>query len=126
MVDATNPRFLAGKRVLVLEDDYIVALDLADILETAGATVIGPVGNTEAAFALLKLEDERPYLAVLDVNLAGARSYSVADTLIELGVPFIFVTGYGASSIHVAYSSHPRIEKPLDDQALLVALLALL
>ena len=125
MKAATTNRPLAGKRVLVLEDEYLIGLEVADVIEMAGATVLGPAESIEAALALLDRKDEGPHLAVLDVNLSGARSYSVADALAERGVPFLFVTGYQTNSMHVAYNGYPRIEKPFGERALLSALLAL-
>ena len=112
-----QPDALRGRRILVVEDEYMVAADLARALEDRGVDVIGPVGSIEDALELLGAED-RIDGAVLDINLRGERAYPIADALRERKVPFIFATGYDAWSIPAAYAEEPRIEKPVDTRAL--------
>jgi CheY-like chemotaxis protein len=104
-----------------VEDDYIVASDLARALEERGAEVIGPAGSIGAA---LKLITEQNALdgAVLDVDLRGQRAYPLADALRVAGVPFVFTTGYDEWIIPNIYAAVPRLEKPVDIRALLRAL----
>lgn len=83
---------MAGRRVLVLEDEALIALQIESILEELGAAVVGPVATVTEAVALL--QDAKPDAAILDVNLAGERSDAVADACAALGVPFLFCTGY--------------------------------
>ena len=87
---------IEGKRILVLEDDVLLAIDAAEALEENGAIVLGPVHRIAAALALL--EKERPDAALLDVNIAGATSADVAKRLAAAGVPFVLATGYGGLS----------------------------
>src|SRR5690349_13470992 len=83
---------LTDKRILTVEDEYMLAQELALFLEQHGATVVGPVGTVQAALGLATREAVDA--AVLDVNLRSQLVYPVADALIERGVPVVFVTGY--------------------------------
>ena len=111
---------LGGKRILVVEDEYILANDLADFLQAQGAIVVGPVGTVDAALRLVALE--QPEAAVLDVNLHARRVYPVADALIRLGAKIVFVTGYDELLMERAYIGLPRCQKPIDKEALLKVL----
>ena len=113
---------LRGRRILVVEDDYLVALVVSDILEEAGAEVIGPVGRVEEALALIAGNDIAIDGAVLDVNLHGATSYPIADALAARNVRFVFASGYGAGGIDAAYATYPWCQKPFNQSALLAAL----
>jgi CheY-like chemotaxis protein len=114
-----------GRRILVIEDDYLVAQLLVELLEDAGAEVVGPAGWLEEAIELIEREGQTLDAAVLDVNLHGKRSYPIADALIRHSVGFLFATGYGAGVIDSKYQSHPRCEKPFHTDALLTALATL-
>jgi CheY-like chemotaxis protein len=105
---------LAGKRLLVVEDEYLIAADLAATLEEAGAEVVGPAGTVTDALELIQSLGERLDAAILDVNLQGERVYPVADALAARGVPYVLATGYDAASIAPAYADAPRCEKPVD------------
>lgn len=113
---------LQGRRVLVVEDDFLVAQTLSDALEDAGATVVGPIGWAGEAATFVRGHSADFDSALLDVNLHGERSYRVADALAERKVRFVFMTGYGTEAIDEAYRHHPRCEKPIRMQALLDAL----
>lgn len=104
-------------RILVVEDEYFVAADLAQALAAAGTAVIGPVSTEDEALALLDA-GERIDGAVLDINLRGEMVYPLADALRERGVPFVFATGYGASILPIRFRGVPRWEKPFDYRAL--------
>ncbi len=84
-------------RILVVEDEFLIALDLEVTLETAGYRVIGPALNVSAALQLLKAD--RPDAAILDVNLAGERVTPVAEALRAMSVPFILASGYVAADL---------------------------
>ncbi len=84
---------LAGKRVLLVEDSLIIALDAEDILRRLGAFVVVADGTVSGAIAAIGYE--RPDLAVLDINLGDHDSFAIADCLDDAGVPFLFATGYG-------------------------------
>src|SRR5215467_4307978 len=101
---------LEGVRVLVVEDEYLVAVLIEKILESAGCIVMGPVARVPEA--LDAVNDDDYDAAVLDVNLAGERINPVADALSERDVPFMFVTGYGANALPSEYAERPRVCKP--------------
>lgn len=82
---------LEGLRVLVVDDEAVIALEIEYVLTDAGAAVVGPVGMVEEALALVR--SERLSAAVLDVRLSGESIESVADALFERDVPFIFYSG---------------------------------
>ncbi|WP_205880241.1 response regulator [Lichenicoccus roseus] len=113
---------LSGRRVLVVEDDFLIAEALCASLEFAGAVVVGPLGSVSDAIRLLRQDDPAIDIAVLDVDLHGEKSYAVADVLAERGVPFLFTTGYNVDAVDVAYRDYPRCEKPLSERALFAAL----
>ena len=99
-------------RVLVVEDEYMLADELRSKLEDAGAIVLGPVGKLEDAFALIAAE---PHIdgAILDANLRGETSFGVAHVLAEPGVPLVFTTGYDASVFPSRFRQILRCEKPV-------------
>jgi CheY-like chemotaxis protein len=107
---------LQGRRLLIVEDEYLIAADLAGTLVNGGAEVIGPVGSVADALALISAD--APDGAILDINLGEERAYSIADELRERGVPFVFATGYEAWVIPEAYRDIPRCEKPIDTRVL--------
>src|SRR4051794_18564375 len=94
-----RPDALRGRRLLVVEDEYLIAASLARELEGRGAEVVGPAGSVRDALALVEAEGDRLDGAVLDINLRDERVYPVADALVARGVPFIFLTGYDARVI---------------------------
>jgi len=111
---------LKGVRVLVVEDEYFVAILIEEILESAGCVVMGPIPRLLEALDAVDHEDYD--VAVLDVNLAGERIDPVADALSERNVPFLFVTGYGASALPGEYAERPLLHKPFRMAELLGAL----
>lgn len=116
-------RRLKGLRLLVVEDEALVAMLLEDTLRALGCRCVGPAGNVAQALALL--EREVVDLALLDVNLGGGeRSYPVADALAARGIRFIFVTGYGASGVDRRYDPLRVLQKPFDEDQLAQAIAA--
>jgi CheY-like chemotaxis protein len=103
---------LSGQRVLIVEDEYFLAQDLAEYLNHLGVEVVGPVGTVTDALELLHYADIQG--AVLDINLRGERVYPVADVLEQKQVPFVFASGYGGELEPNAYTDIPRCIKPLD------------
>ena len=101
---------LKGVKVLVVEDEYLVAILIEEILESAGCIVLGPIPRLREALEAIDHDDCDA--AVLDVNLAGERIDPVADALCERDVPFMFVTGYGANALQSEYAERPHIGKP--------------
>src|SRR5215469_16898701 len=101
---------LEGVRVLVVEDEYLVAILIQEMLESAGCVVSGPIPRLPEA---LDAVDHDGYdVAVLDVNLAGERIDPVAEALSRRNVPFLFVTGYGAGVLSDEFAERPRLCKP--------------
>ena len=98
-----------GKTVLILEDEPIIAFALEDMLIEDGADVIA-VGSLQDGLA--NARDERFDFAILDINLHGEKSYPVAARLDELGVPFVFATGYGDAEHPPRFAKCPTITKP--------------
>ena len=111
---------LAYRRVLIVEDEYFLADDMAQALQKLGAQVIGPVPTPDKALALLT--DKPVDAAILDINLKGRMVFPVADALREQGIPFVFATGYDAAAVPETYKDVPRWEKPFDPAALASAL----
>jgi len=99
-------------RILVVEDEALVAMLVEDALEDAGFGVIGPVRSV--AQALEALDAEAPDAAVLDLNLAGENSIAVADALVARSIPFVVATGYGAAGLPAAHKGAPVLPKPYD------------
>jgi len=101
---------LAGKRILVVEDEYFIASDLARALASEGAIVVGPTGDVRTGLGLAN--DEPLDGALLDVNLGGDYIYPIADALVARGVPWMFVTGYDGWSLPEAYRQATVVTKP--------------
>ncbi|MEF3131058.1 response regulator [Rhizobium sp. 268] len=114
-------RVLFGYRVLVVEDEFMLAEDLSQELADAGATVIGPAQSLERAVELLATTDGLD-AAVLDVNLHGEPVYPVADTLLARHIPFVFTTGYDRSVLPRRFNSIACCAKPVRFTKLLEAL----
>jgi CheY-like chemotaxis protein len=114
---------LAGLRVLIVEDEAMIAMLLEDQLDELGCVPIGPA--TSVRDALARVEAESIDAAVLDLNLRGARSYPVAEALAARGLPFLFITGYGQSGLDPQYQNEPVLQKPFTSDALAHARAAL-
>lgn len=104
-------QLLIGKRVLVAEDEYLLAMLLQEGLEAHGAAVQGPFSNVKDAIA--SVDAALPEVAVLDVNLRDELIYPVADRLLKAGIPMVLVTGYDRGLIPAPYSGLPFCRKPL-------------
>jgi CheY-like chemotaxis protein len=112
---------LCGRRILVVEDQYAIALDLAETLAQEGATTVGPLCSLKEA--LNALETAGPLdAAVLDIRLLGESVYPVADRLDELHVPYIFTTGCEPDEIPERYRFVPRFDKPVRVTSIVEAL----
>ncbi|MGY3032484.1 two-component SAPR family response regulator [Bradyrhizobium sp. USDA 4354] len=107
--------------VLIVEDDPIIAIDFEDRLLGFGVTGVRTVGSvTQALDAIAK---RTPDFALLDVELIRETSFAIAERLIALKVPFVFVTGYGAEArIPAELVGRPRLQKPCSSDALEAAL----
>jgi CheY-like chemotaxis protein len=107
---------MLGRRVLLVEDEAMIAMLVEDMLEDLGHELVGVATRLDEAVAAAR--NEAVDLAVLDLNLGGVLTYPAADVLAERGIPFIFATGYGSGGIKDAYSVHPTLQKPFKMEAL--------
>jgi CheY-like chemotaxis protein len=107
---------LPGHRVMIVEDEALVAMVLEDQLADLGVSIVATCPTVSAA--MLAIEEKAPDAAILDVNLGGQFVYPVADRLMERGIPFVFITGYGPESVDRRYSSVRVLEKPIERKAL--------
>ena len=105
-----------GNRVLVVEDEALVAMVVSDALTELGYQVVGPFSRPPDALAAVM--NGPLAAAVLDINLAGTLVYPVADELMTRGVPFIFVTGYGIESVEKRFAHIPVLPKPIERETL--------
>lgn len=111
----TDPASAAsGRRILIVEDEYFIAMDLAMVLEDLGFEVVGPAASVAEAMALVERFGDTLDGAILDVNLRNERVYPVADALQARGVHFVFASGYDARLMPEAYADVPRCGKPID------------
>lgn len=106
---------LANARVLVVEDEMLVAMTVEDALTAHGAEVVGPAMRLETALAMV--DTAAIDAAILDINLHGDRSYPVAQKLRDRGIPFVFATGYGHAEGIEAFADVATLAKPyrIDD-----------
>jgi CheY-like chemotaxis protein len=102
---------LAHRRVLLVEDEYFIAVELHSALESRGAEVVGPAATVKDALALVAGAGPLDG-AVLDINLRGEMAYPVADALLTRGIPFVFTTGYDEAVIPSRFTGIVRCEKP--------------
>jgi len=114
---------LSGRRVLIVEDESLVAMLLETILEDMGCTPVGPAANIDDGLRLA-MEETPLDAALLDVNVAGRQVFPVAEALKARGVPFIFSTGYGESGLPDEWRGQPTIQKPFTEAAVRDALMA--
>jgi PAS domain S-box-containing protein len=103
-------RLPQGLRVLIVEDEPLLAMELGTEIEEAGAETIGPASSCAQALELVR--NARPDLALLDGNLNGERIDAVADELAAYGTPFAFVSGYGREHLPEHHADRPIIAKP--------------
>jgi PAS domain S-box-containing protein len=112
-----HDRFVVnGNRVMVVEDEALVAMVVSDAMTDLGYQVIGPFGRPPDAIAALK--DNDIAAAILDINLAGTLVYPVAEELTRRGIPFVFVTGYGIESVDKRFADIPVLQKPIERETL--------
>lgn len=112
-----GPKTLSGLRVLVVEDVFLIAEDLADQLASWGCKVVGPDGRV--AGALQKIAEDALDGALLDVNLKDETSFPIATALAARGIPFIFLTGYDGKTVFPEeFRASPKLSKPVISEQL--------
>jgi CheY-like chemotaxis protein len=112
-------------KILVVEDEWLIAAALADTLSDMGFSVVGPAST--AAEALDLVGQECPDCALLDVSLGTGKSFAVAESLRARGIPFVFLTGYLTTDLPAVCRDAPILAKPVRDadlKRLLPSLLA--
>jgi CheY-like chemotaxis protein len=102
---------LHDRRILIVEDEYLVAMSLRDALQSVGSIVIGPVASVEKAIKAIESEPDID-AAVVDVNLGGAMAYPVANALLVRDIPFVFTSGYEDDVLHGRYPGIRNCLKP--------------
>jgi DNA-binding response OmpR family regulator len=125
MIGIDRCPILQDKRVLLVEDEALVAMLAEDELLEAGARVVGPAATVAEALRLIEMAraDGGLSAAVLDINLGGEMVSPVADRLAALGVPFVFATGYGQGCDTAdGHAGAPVVRKPFDPTELVTAL----
>jgi CheY-like chemotaxis protein len=103
-------RLLSGRRSLVVEDEMLVLIMIEDMLADLGCEFVTAAATINRALALI--EAQIFDVAMLDMNLNGEQTYSVADALAARGVPFVFSTGYSGHDIRDGYRDRPVLKKP--------------
>ena len=104
-------KLLFGRRILVVEDEMLVLMSIEDMLADLGCESVAAAATVDQAVALIRAQFFDA--AMLDMNLNGTKSFPVADKLAELGVPFIFATGYSAQDMRDGYGDRPLLKKPI-------------
>ena len=117
MTDASP---LHGKRILIVEDDFYLAMDHSDFLKRCGATIVDCTADPRQASDLIAAVPIDA--ALVDINLGLGPSFDTARRLRERKVPFLFATGYDERTIPDEFRDIVRIEKPHDEDSLLAAL----
>jgi CheY-like chemotaxis protein len=108
---------IRGRRILIAEDEAMIALDLESVLQDLGCEIIGPVADVEDL--VQQFETHHPDGALLDINLRGKRVFAVLPRLIEQGLPVIITSGYDdVTLIPQDFRALPRISKPFNQAAL--------
>jgi CheY-like chemotaxis protein len=107
---------LSGMRILVVEDEPLLAMASADLLADSGCNVAGPVSSVKQGMRLI--EQEAIDGAILDINLRGEMVFPLADALAERSIPFVYVTGYG-KLLRACNHGRPVLQKPYSNQQLL-------
>ncbi len=113
---------LSGRRILVVEDESLVAMLLETILEDMECVPVGPVSSVADALKTVT-EENALDAALLDVNVAGTYVFPVAEALKAKGVPFVFSTGYGEGGLPDEWRGQPTIQKPFTEDTVRQALM---
>ncbi len=113
-----------GTRVLIVEDEALIAMLIEDYLDDLGCEIVGTASRLEDG--LRKATDLQIDVAVLDINLAGTLSYPIAEVLSARNIPFIFASGYGLTALPQGLTGTPVLPKPYEQKTLVDALIGVL
>jgi DNA-binding response OmpR family regulator len=111
---------MVSRRVLIVEDEWLIARDHEQILTAAGHIAVGPVATVAKAVALM--EAEQVDIALLDFQLGSQTSAPLAQQLVQRGIPFIVVTGHSGADLSAEFASGLIVAKPASPQQLLSAI----
>lgn len=114
---------LSGRKILIVEDEAPIALNLATAVQQAGGIVIGPVASVAGAHAVMA--DNRLDGALLDIRLRNETSFPLADVLAVLNVPFVFVSGLSSALMPYTHRDRPLFDKPYEAAEVIAALATL-
>ena len=110
-MNAANPASpQTGRRILVVEDEFLIRMLMEDMLTDLGYQLAGVAGRVDEATDMARSKDFD--LAILDVNLDGHEVYPVAEVVAKRNLPFMFVTGYGGRGLPDQYRGRPTLQKP--------------
>jgi DNA-binding response OmpR family regulator len=115
---------LEGRKILIVEDEAPIALNLASAVQQAGGIVIGPVATVAAAHAAMA--DNRLDGALLDIRLRNETSFPLADVLAVLGIPFVFVSGLSSALMPYTHRERPLFDKPYESGEVIATLARLI
>lgn len=116
-MNAGAAHLLNGKAILIVEDESLIAQDIAEALRAVGADVIGPAGSKVEARKLI--EGKTPDFAILNIRLRGDTVFDFADELDALGTSFMFISGYGRSMIPDRFDGHAYCQKPVQSDVVI-------
>jgi CheY-like chemotaxis protein len=114
---SVNSGNMAGRRILVVEDEALLAILIEETLQDQGCIIIGPTGKLSTALQMAS--DETLDAAVLDVTIRGGKVYPVAEQLAARGIPFVLASGYGRWALPEALRDRPHLAKPFSVDSLL-------
>jgi CheY-like chemotaxis protein len=111
-----SARMPMGLSVLLVEDEVIIRVMVADMLQELGCHVVGEAGRVKEAIDLVQKAEFD--IAIMDVNLHGEMTFPIAEAIKARNRPFIFATGYSASSLPVEFIGRPALQKPFRTETL--------
>ena len=117
---------LKGRHILLVEDEWLLADAISDAIDQAGGTILGPTASVEGALKLLAETEQLPDAATLNIRVVDGESYPVADELTRQGVPFLFASANGSSSLPSRFARRPMVAKPFSGHQVVQALAAML
>jgi DNA-binding response OmpR family regulator len=120
LIENETMQLLQGRKILIVEDEAPIALNLAAAVAQAGGTVVGPAPSVATSFGLMA--DNTLDGALLDIRLRGETSFPLADVLSVLGIPFVFVSGLSSALMPYTHRNRPLFDKPYDARDVIAAL----
>jgi CheY-like chemotaxis protein len=123
LMERDTAHLLEGRKILVVEDEGPIALNLASAVTQAGGVVVGPAASVAASFALMA--DHSLDGALLDIRLRGETSFPLADVLAVLDIPFVFVSGLSSALMPYTHRERPLFDKPYDARDVITTLAGL-